>query len=197
MCSASVCWIRHHRAICEYTSNMLRWQMKCVCLAWICAIHCDNDGCILLPVCMWIKRAGIEAGICRHTSQSVTLFTQPLNLIVTSTTLSPSAPPLSVSVPRWFHSLCNHVLSPLHERLITIHSYQREASPRCWQIGRLNLYPTSEDTRVNRKDSLMLFILGHEHVYYLANKGDVSRCLIIYWNFIKGICLSDSPDQQR
>lgn len=102
-----------------------------VCLARICEIRRDGDGCTVLPVHSWIKIVGTEAGVCRHTSQTVTLFMHALNLIVTSTTLTPLPPP-SVALPCRLHSLCNDVLPPSDEKLITIHSYQREASPHCW-----------------------------------------------------------------
>lgn len=51
--------------------------------------------------------------------------------------LSPSPHPVSpptpsVALPCRLHSLCNHVLSPSDEKLISIHSYQREASSHCW-----------------------------------------------------------------
>lgn len=60
-----------------------------VCLARICEMRRDGDGCTALPVYSWIKIVGTEAGVCRHTSQTVTLFMHALNLIVTSTTLAP------------------------------------------------------------------------------------------------------------
>lgn len=68
-------------------------------LSRICEIQYDDDddGCTLLPVYSWIKIVGTEAGICRHTSQTVTLFMHALNLIVTSTTLSCSLSPLFLS----------------------------------------------------------------------------------------------------
>lgn len=50
--------------------------------------------------------------------------------------LSPSPHPVSrapsVALPCRLHSLRNHVLSPSDEKLISIHSYQREASSHCW-----------------------------------------------------------------
>lgn len=141
----------------------------------------------------WIKIVGTEAGVCRHTSQTVTLFMHALNLIVTSTNLSP---PLSPSLPRWLHSLCNHVLSPLDEKLITIHSYQREAGPQCWHRLGVCVCTLLLRTRIWIEKTAWCFLSwGYEWVYYLDNRGGVSSCLIIYWNIIQQICLSDSPDQ--
>lgn len=166
-------------------------------LGRICEIRFDDDGCTRLPVYSWIKIVGTGAGVCRHTSQTVTLFMHALNLIVTSTTHSPP-PPLSVSLPCWLHSLCNHVLSPSDEKLITIHSYQREPSPHCWH--RLDCCVCTLLLRTHTwidKTVWCFLSRGYERDYHLDDRGGVSCCLIIYFNIIKQICLSDSADEGK
>lgn len=155
--------------------------------------RCDDDGCTPLPVYSWIKTVGTGAGVCRHTSQTVTLFMHALNLIVTSTTHS-----LSLCLPAMLapYSLCNHVLSPLDEKLITIHSYQREASPHSWHGLDGCVCTLLLRTHVwIGKTAWLLLSWGYERVYYLDYRGGASSRLIIYENTIKQICLSDNPDQ--
>lgn len=125
-------------------------------------IQCDDNGCSPLPVYSWIKIVGTEADICRHTSQSVTLFMHALNRIVTSAALFLSLPlslfmSLSAMLALYLVQLC---AKPLDEKWITINSFQRQAGPYCWHI--LLLQPASEDPHLNREDSLMCSILGGE-----------------------------------
>lgn len=124
-------------------------------LVRICEIQFDDDGCTLLLVYSWKKIAGTAAGVCRHTSQTVTLFMHTLNLIVAYNSLS-----LSLALPRWLHCLCNHALSPSDEKLIAIHLYQKEPSLHCRHRLDCCVYTLLLRTHLKREDSLMLFILG-------------------------------------
>lgn len=116
--------------------------------------------------------------------------------IYNSLPLSP--PTLSVSLPCWLHSLCNHVLSPSDEKLITLHSYQREPSPHCWHRLDCCVCTLLLRTRTWIDKTAWCFLSwGYEQDYYLDNRGGVSCCLIIYFNIIKQICLSDSTDEGK
>lgn len=154
-------------------------------LGRICETRFKDDGCTLLPVYSLIRIVGTGAGVCRHTFQTMTLFMHALNLIVTSTTHSRylSFSPRSGSLPCWLPSLCNHVLSPSDEKLITIHSYQRIPSPHCWH--RLNCCICTLFLRTHtwiEKTAWCFLSWGYEQNYYLGNRSCVSWCLIIYFS---------------
>lgn len=113
--------------------------------------------------------------------------------------LSPSphhrlSPTPSVALPCRLHSLCNHVLSPSDEKLISIHSYQREASSHCWHrwdccVCSLCFWGHALE---RRRESLMFLVLwGKEQDY---SDEWVGWCF--FFNFMQ-FCLSDSTDQGK
>lgn len=71
-------------------------------------------------VCSWIKIVGTGAGVCRHTSQTMTLFMHALNLIVTQPTPTPHPPSAGSAACA---SMCS---LPSDEKLITLHLYQSQ-----------------------------------------------------------------------
>lgn len=117
-----------------------------------------------------------------------------LNLIVATTTLAlphPLSPVPSVALPCRLHSLCNHVLSPSDEKLISIHSYQRDASSHCWHRWDCcvcSLYFWGHALELRRERLIFQVLWGREQSY---SDEWVGWWFYYYMHF----CLSDRTDQ--
>lgn len=92
--------------------------------------------------------------------------------------LSPSPQPVSavpsVALPCRLHSLRNHVLSPSDENLISIHSYQREASSHCrhrWDCCVCSLYFWGHALERRRRSLMFLVLWGKSEIISLSEWG--------------------------
>lgn len=117
-----------------------------------------------------------------------------LNLIVASATLAlpqPVSSVPSVALPGRLHSLCNHVLSPSDEKLISIHSYQREASSHCWHRWECCVCSLYFWAHRGERERLMFLVLWVKAQGYSDEW--VCWCFYYYMHF----CLSDRADQVK
>lgn len=158
----------------------------------------DGDGCTALPVSSWIKSR-------RHRGRRLQTYLSNRDLIHACTESHcgirdfrppphPVSPPFSLLLlPCRLHSLRNHVLSPSDEKLISIHSYQRQASSHWWHrwdccVCSLCFWGHALERRGERESDVPRLVGKGAGLFRRVS------WVALFFNFMQ-FCLSDSTDR--